>query len=322
MSILCRDKSLLVPETLKVSIPINSSLTRESQFDQWLNALPPRSCRRHKQTQMELDRLASKRASLSNDNADRWYRRNMTPGPDVPDARVTVDQYAFDAVFRCQACHCAYARCPPAFHETGFGSFDASTPERAAALAKAREFAAQVNKHSCGFALFVGPPGTGKTRLASNVVRELEVRNALYVRHGELTCALRATYGQKDVFLNNSRHREVDEDDNHEPPSPLEIVQDVGFLVLDEIGCTVLASDERLFLNELLKHRYDHSKPTMLISNLPLTGMADSPGLKEFLGDALTDRIREATGNGKFIVQFPGESYRRTTGENYLHGIP
>lgn len=42
---------------------------------------------------------------------------------------------------------------------------------------------------------------------------------------------------------------------------------------------------------------------------------------KEFLGGALTDRVKEATGNGKFIVQFSGESYRRTTGDNYLKGL-
>jgi DNA replication protein DnaC len=93
------------------------------------------------------------------------------------------------------------------------------------------------------------------------------------------------------------------------------------FLVLDEIGCLPLASDEKLFLDELFKHRYEHRGPTILISNLPLTGTHDAPGLKEFLGDALTDRIKEATGNGKFIVQFFGESYRRSTRESYLEGL-
>jgi len=67
-------------------------------------------------------------------------------------------------------------------------------------------------------------------------------------------------------------------------------------------------------LDELLKHRYDAGKPTILISNLPLDQ------LKEFLGDALTDRVKHATGNGKFILQFKGESYRRSAGENYLTG--
>ena len=92
--------------------------------------------------------------------------------------------------------------------------------------------------------------------------------------------------------------------------------------MLDEIGCNPFANDERLLLDELLKHRYEQRKPTILISNLPLTGPPAAPGPKQFLGDALTDRIKEATGNGKFIIQFSGESYRRTMGEDYLAGLP
>lgn len=321
MSILRQDKSLLRPEIIMAGIVIDPNLSRETQFDQWLDALPPHYCRQHNQTQMVLDREAAKRRSLSNENTPQWFHCSTTPGPAVPDSRATAYQYEFHAVFHCQACHCAYALCPPEFHETSFATFDVSTPERAAALAKAGEFAAQVNNCNCGFALFVGPPGIGKTRLACNVVRELEVRDALYARHGELTQALRATYSRKNIFLNPPRHWEDDEDDDRQVPSPVKIVQDAGFVVLDEIGCTALANDERSFLDELLKHRYDYRKPTILISNLPLMGTPERPGLKEFLGDALTDRIKEATGNGKFIVQFHGESYRRTTGEDYLKGL-
>jgi DNA replication protein DnaC len=167
----------------------------------------------------------------------------------------------------------------------------------------------------------VGPTGTGKTRLACNIIGALEDRDALYVRQGTLTTALRSTYGRKDVFLYRPQFSSDQDAGKVEPPKPLDIVYKVRMLVLDEIGCTALANDERLLLNELLKHRYDERKPTVLISNLPLTGTADALGLKQFLGDALTDRIREATGNRKFIVRFFAESYRRTTGENYLNGI-
>ena len=94
------------------------------------------------------------------------------------------------------------------------------------------------------------------------------------------------------------------------------MTHDVSFLVLDEIGCTTMANDERLLLDELLKHRYEQRKPTVLISNLPLDP------LKEFLGNALADRIGHATGNGRFIIQFSVASFRRSDGENYLDGLP
>ncbi|MGB7768227.1 MAG: ATP-binding protein [Verrucomicrobiia bacterium] len=270
-----------------------------------------RFCEVHRQTKLV---LAGEESGFSPVYPEFWPRGER-PQP-------TPGEFTFRAVFYCPLCRLAYALCPPEFHDTTFDAFDASTPERAATLARAREFAAQVNQHNCGFALFVGPPGQGKTRLACNIIRELNNHDALYVRLGKLTCELRAAYGRKDVVFHRSPRRDDDDeagDDN--PPTQLEIVQNKRFLVLDEIGCTALANDERLFLDELLKHRYEHRKPTILISNLPLTGTPDVPGMKEFLGDALTDRIKEASGNGKFIVQFASGSYRRTTGEAYLGGL-
>lgn len=288
----------------------------KARFKSWLTEkmAEPRYCRLHPRTELIWDREESS-ISPAHKNDTREYRVWNEKAEIEPGA------FYFTAALRCPACRCAYALCPPEFHETSFATFDTSTPERAATLAIAREFAAQVNQHGCGFALFVGPTGPGKTRLACNIIHVLENRDALYVRQGELTCALRSTYGRKDVILHRSQTSYDDDAGDEDPPTPLEIVQKVRFLVLDEIGCTALANEERLLLDELLKHRYEQRKPTILISNLPLTGTPDAPGLKEFLGDALTDRIKEATGNGKFIVQFSGESYRRTTGGNYLEGL-
>ena len=183
------------------------------------------------------------------------------------------DHIAFTAhLDSCPACHAAYTLCPLEFHETSFRNFDTSTAERAAMLASAREFAAQVRAHDCGFAVFVGKTGPGKTRLACNIIRELKGPGALYLRQAELTAALRATYGPQ--------HYEHDEDGRPiEPDHPLELTQRVQFLVLDEIGCTAPANDERQLLDELLKHRYEKRKPTILISNLPLDEF------KQLLGD-------------------------------------
>lgn len=284
----------------------------EATYKAWIARISaiPRFCEKHGDETLILSPMDSGFSPVREEYAYREFR--IKPG-----------EFNFRAVFACPSCRVAYARCPPEFHETSFDTFDTTTPDRLATLGKAREFAVQINSRSCGFAVFVGPTGTGKTRLACNIVRELDNRDALYVRQGEITCALRATYGRKDVILRRSQARYDDENEagDDQTPSPLEIVQKVRFLVMDEIGCTVLANDERLLLDELLKHRYEQRKPTILISNLPLRGMADKPGMKEFLGDALSDRIKEATGNGKFIVQFPGESYRRGTGENYLEGL-
>jgi hypothetical protein len=45
------------------------------------------------------------------------------------------------------------------------------------------------------------------------------------------------------------------------------------------------------------------------------------PDPSQYLGDALTDRIKHASGGGKFILQFEGASYSRITVTPYLLGL-
>jgi DNA replication protein DnaC len=200
-----------------------------------------------------------------------------------------------------------YALYPAEFIQSRFETFAANTNERAASLALARDYANQVNRHGGGFLVFVGMPGTGKTRLSANIVGQLCHVTGLYVRQGELINALRATYGRdKYEYDSDGRRREMQ--------TPLHITQSASLLILDEIGCTTPANDERMLLDELLKYRFEQHKPTILISNLPLKV------LNEFFGDAVSDRIHQATGGGKYIFTFKGESYRRGAGDKYLRG--
>jgi DNA replication protein DnaC len=297
------DDKFYTSEVFKDRIKLRRGDTEETRFKEWLaeKTTQPKFCSRHQRTQLVFNDHRSGTRKAFKDEGCTWKPLEIEPGV-----------FNFTAELDCPACRCHFASCPPEFDETSFNTFDDSTPNRASVLARCRDFSAQVNDHGRGFALFVGLPGTGKTRLACNIVRQWERRGALYVRQGTLTSELRANYGRKDVYLHRRERRDDDEDE--EPPTLLEILQALRFLVLDEIGCTLLANDERLLLDELLKHRYDHGKPTIIISNLPLKGV------QEFIGDAPYDRIRHASGGGKFILQFQGDGYRRTTGESYLRG--
>jgi len=165
----------------------------------------------------------------------------------------------------------------------------------------------------------VGLNGTGKTRLACNILHELNTNGCLYLRQGTFTLEHRRSYGHRDVYVYTGRGRPDDYEDG--PKTVWQIAQDETVLVLDEIGCKALSPDEMLLFDEVLKHRYDQRKPTVLVSNLPLNGTDERPGLKQFLGDALWDRIVSATGNGRFILQFSEASYRRQQGEDYLRGL-
>ena len=265
---------------------------RNQKFSEWLAV--PRYCPKHPRTRL-VQRTSPKPnhigATLSYVDTD------------------TDDEFTFCADFCCPACLRAFALFPPEFLQSGFDTFQTDTEERAAALATARAYVAQVNQFGVGFLVFVGMPGTGKTMLSAGIVGELRGLKALYVRQGELITALRATYGA-DKY-------EYDEFGRKEGlvKTPLEITQAAGLLILDEIGCTAPANDERLLLDELLKHRFEQRKPTILISNLPLKL------LNKYLGHALADRIHQATGGGKFIFTFIEESYRQGDGDNYLRGL-
>jgi DNA replication protein DnaC len=287
-------------EQFRERIKVSPNETKETCFAAWLagKTAGPSYCQHHPRTQLVLD--------PSKSSSEQAYK-----GFGVSDYSPDLGCYWFEAVLHCATCPGAYALCPPEFLETTFDTFDISTPERSRALARCRDFVAQVNARSCGFMLMVGAPGCGKTRLACNSIRAMAATDSLYVRQGLLTVALRETYHHKDVV----RDRDEFETSNGAPQTPLQLVQGVRFLVLDEMGCNPLANDERLLLDELIKHRYDHRKPTILISNLPLDQS------KEFLGDAITDRIADATGNRKFLLQFMGGSFRRTAGETYLEGL-
>ncbi len=294
-------RSSLSSRDIQERIKLQLGEAVQARFQAWLadQTHPLPMCEQHTRQALIFDPAASNyRPAYYESTPENLYRDlHFEPGA-----------FEFTAYFRCPACAAADAFCPPEFHATGFDGFATDTQERANGLSVCRTFVAQVNAHGCGTLLMVGGTGTGKTRLATGAVRELHGHRALYVRQGELTLALRATYGRKDVVLHRSGHL----DDDDPPPTALEVVQQVRLLILDELGCLPLANDERLLLDELIKHRYDERKPTIYLSNLPLDE------LKKFLGDAAFERVKYATGNGKFLLQFDGASYRRNAGEDYL----
>jgi DNA replication protein DnaC len=230
-------------------------------------------------------------------------------------------RYSFTARFcrPCPACKVRYACAPPEFDETTFDGFERRSPELAGNLANCREFAALVNERGCGFLLMCGFTGSGKTRLACNIIREVRSSDCLYVTQSRITLLHRETYGHRHHHLHRSE--ESEEDEAPQPQTIWKVVEEVHLLVLDELGAHALAPDVQLPFDDLLRHRYDHRKPTILISNLALKGTAERPGLKQILGDPLTDRIHAATGHGKFVLQFSADSYRRTGGADYFAGL-
>jgi DNA replication protein DnaC len=265
---------------------------RFAKFERW-SAMQRKTCAKHPGFAL----------AMADDNRNGVHKVFAPPSREGGQREELPGVFDFFASMRCPACWCELAKCPPEFQQTSFSSFVTSTAEQVKFLALASDYADQIKTRRRGFALFIGKPGTGKTRLACNIIAETLFAGPLYVRQATLTAALRASYNIKSPALIFDDNGELIEE-----PSPLDAAQQAGLLVLDEIGCTAPARDEIQMLDEIIKCRYDHGKPTVFISNLPLDQ------LKNHLGDALADRIRHATGNGKFIFQTSGKSYRCTAG--------
>lgn len=130
--------------------------------------------------------------------------------------------------------------------------------------------------------VFCGATGTGKTHLAIGVLRHVLEKGGtgLYTTAADLVGSIRATYARG---ADRTEQQVIDE-----------LVR-VDVLVIDEIGRGLDTVHETTQLFRVLDGRYRRAcKPVLLVSNLT------KPKLQEFLGDALTDRLRE--GGGALLV--------------------
>lgn len=123
-----------------------------------------------------------------------------------------------------------------------------------------------------------GAPGTGKTSLAIGILRHVLNRGGTgrYVTVMKLLEAIKASY-RKDADLTEAEAKAQ--------------FTSVDLLVIDEVGRELENGYSTAQFFSVLDDRYGNLRPTLLVSNL------SRPKLVAFLGDAVTDRIREAGGS-------------------------
>ena len=105
--------------------------------------------------------------------------------------------------------------------------------------------------------IMIGSTGTGKTGLACSIV------NAVMQEHhatGMFISAYGAVRHQRDTWGRKGK-REID---------ALRELVEPDILVLDEVGVSLGGDAEMLMLWEVINGRHQESKPTILISNIPM----------------------------------------------------
>lgn len=139
-------------------------------------------------------------------------------------------------------------------------------------------------------ALFVGPPGTGKTHLACGIgmhIMKNQNRTVLF------STVMRAVRRVKDSWRRDSTETES---------QAIAAMVFPDLLILDEVGVQFGSETEKLILFDVLNERYEKRRPTLLLSNL------DENEVIAYVGERIIDRMRE---DGGMVVPFKWESYRR-----------
>ena len=131
--------------------------------------------------------------------------------------------------------------------------------------------------------VMIGNAGTGKTHLACAIIREA---GGKYRTAPDIVEEMR----RAKSFTANDTEADI-----------IDYYGRVKFLVIDEIGRGISATEEKFMIYQLVNARYNTRKPTMLISNL---GKSD---FLQYIGVAAADRLVESAE----ILEINGESYRR-----------
>jgi len=168
---------------------------------------------------------------------------------------------------------------PRRFIGRTFASFEAGTPEQAAALAICRDYAESWREHvKSGAGLVLsGKPGTGKSHLAAAIIQAVMSATcwARYVTCGDLVRAVRGAW-RKD-----SEKSEAD---------VLRMFgEEIDLLVIDEIGVQYGTEGEQTVIFDVLDRRYREMRPFILLTN---EGKA---GLSRYVGYRVFDRLRETS---------------------------
>lgn len=137
--------------------------------------------------------------------------------------------------------------------------------------------------------IFCGPPGTGKSGLASGLLRQA------------LISGYRGRFYNVQDLLDELYASLAD----LSTPRLLKKLCRYDLLVLDELGYLTLSSEQMNSFFKLMKERYEAKRPTIITTNLEFENWYDILRPKEMV-DALLDRLRHRC----CIVKIDGESLR------------
>ncbi len=137
--------------------------------------------------------------------------------------------------------------------------------------------------------IFTGPPGTGKSGLASGILRQAIISGA------------RGRFYNVQDLLNELYASLADQS----TPKLLRKLCRYDLLVLDELGYLTLTSEQMNSFFKLMKERYEAGRPTIITTNLTFDNWYEILKPKDMV-DALLDRLRHRC----CLIHIDGDSLR------------
>jgi DNA replication protein DnaC len=183
---------------------------------------------------------------------------------------------------------------PDRFKDRTLDTYIVKTNDQAFALEHSKRYAAnfaEMLRTGCSM-LFVGRPGTGKTHLACAIALRIigtENRTVSFLTTQRLIRRIRDTWAHGN------------------PETETQAIEKLvwpDLLIIDEVGVQSGTDNERNILFDVINERYEKSKPSILISNLPVKEAT------EYLSERIIDRLKENDGK---VLRFDWESHRGKT---------
>jgi DNA replication protein DnaC len=181
---------------------------------------------------------------------------------------------------------------PPRFKDKQLTDYIANNNGSEKALSTCNKYADNFagRLESGGGLIMCGQAGTGKTHLASGIINKIKSQRFTTA----FMSVLGATRHVKSTYSKDNPLTESEAINHFIGPD---------LLILDEVGVQFGSEAEKIILFEIINQRYQHVKPTILISNLTLSE------LSAYIGERVVDRMYEG---GGAILSFDWESHRRS----------
>jgi len=203
---------------------------------------------------------------------------------------------------------------PPKFKDKTLKSFDADNLDDPTVVEKLKKFGINIMEHrdKGTWVLLTGQYGIGKTHLAAATLRRALMAEAIMDAQEEAETGVPPRYGSEKgniyIMVNANEYLRKIKSTYNGAGNAHEIIykyRHARLLVLDDLGAESKSEHQKEKLHDLLNYRYDHEAPTIITSNLDISGIG------KHAGSRLADRIIEQTSQGEYIFSLSGESYRQ-----------